>query len=38
MFIQLAQSQTRWPTLIQVCWGKHYSKPLCMYMYLTELK
>ena len=23
MFIQLAQSQTGWPTLIQVCWGKH---------------
>ena len=23
MFIQLAQSQTGWPTLIQVYWGKH---------------
>ena len=24
MLIQLAQSQTGWPTLIQVCWGKHW--------------
>ena len=23
IFMQLAQSQTGWPTLIQVCWGKH---------------
>ena len=28
MLIQLAQSQTGWPTLIQVCWGKH-----CQYAY-----
>ena len=32
MFIQLAQHQNGWPTLIQVYWGKHCLRMVVIYI------